>query len=103
MQDPVGKNMPALGVGTQLRLVDCDEGEFLLDRHAFNGATIPARLRRLDPFFARDQRDILHALDGDNAVVDFARQQAQRKADHTAGVRAHPFNGQMRLASVGWA
>ena len=54
MQYPVGKNMPALGVGTQLRFVDGDEGKFLLNGHAFNGAAIPAGLRRFDPLFTRD-------------------------------------------------
>ena len=54
MQYSVGKNMPPFGVGTQLRLVYGDEGKFLLNRHAFNGAAIPAGLRRLDPFFTCD-------------------------------------------------
>ena len=54
MQYSVGKNMPAFGVGAQLRFVYGDEGKLLLNGHAFNGAAIPAGLRRFDPFLARD-------------------------------------------------
>ena len=84
MQDAVCKNMPAFGVRPQLRFVNCNEGKFLVDRHAFNGAAIPARLRRLDALFARNQRDILRALNRHQPVIDFPRQQPQWKTDHSA-------------------
>ena len=41
------------------------------------------------------------ALDPDDTVVIFAREQAQRKADHAAGVAQHAFDCQMRLAGIG--
>ena len=102
MQDAVCKNMSAFGVRPQLRFVNRDEGKFPVDRHAFDGAAIPARLRRLDPFLARNQRDILRAFDRHQPVIDFPRQQPQRKADHPARMGAHPLHSEMGLAGVGW-
>ena len=36
-------------------------------------------------------------------VVDLAREQAQRQADHARAVGKHPLHGKVRLAGVGGA
>ena len=102
MQDAVSENMPAFGVCPQLRFVNCDEGKFPVDGHAFNRAAIPAGLWWLDPFLARNQRDILRALNRHQPVIDFPRQQPQRKADHPARMGTHPLHSEMGLAGVRW-
>ena len=114
-QDAVGEDMAPLGIGAQLRLVQRDKGEiaeaaghrggFLAttNGHGFGGAEKIARARRHDLFLAGDERDLLRALDRDDAVIDFARQQAQRKAHHAAGMAAHALDGEMGLAGIGGA
>ena len=37
----------------------------------------------------------------DHLVVDLARQQAQRQADHAGGMRQHALDGEMGLAGIG--
>ena len=101
MQYPVGENMPALGVITQLCFVNCDESKFPLDWHTFDGAAVPSRLRWLDPFLAGNQGDLMRAFDRHHAVVNLAGQQAQRKAHHPARMSAHPLHGKMGLAGIG--
>jgi len=64
---------------------------------------VPARVLRLDPFLAGDQRDIAHALDLADAVIDLARQVAERKADRSGGMRAEPFYCEVGFAGVGGA
>ena len=86
------KTWPRSGSIAELGLVDGGEGEIALqvalvvavaagNGHAFGGAEEIARLRRDDPFLAGQQRNLLLALHGDDAVVDFAREQPQREAD----------------------
>ena len=72
-----------------------------LDRHAFGGAQEIARLRRDDPLLAGQQRDLLLALHRDDPVIDLARQQPQREADHARRMAAHPLDRQVGLAGVG--
>ena len=72
-------------------------------RHGFYSADPEARIVRLDAFFASDQGHGVGADLGDHAVIDLARQQAQRQADDAALVRHHAFDRQMRLAGVGGA
>ena len=85
-----------------VRFVQRDEGVLAGGaRHGFGGAEEIARVRRLDPFFAGDQRNLLVALDCAHPVINLARQQPQREAHHAAGMAAHPLNRQMRLAGVG--
>ncbi|MCY1172630.1 hypothetical protein D9M73_127690 [compost metagenome] len=95
--------MSALGVRAQLRFIERYEGEVLVERHRFGGAQEPARVLRHDLFFAGDQRDASLALQLDDPVIDFARQQPQRKADHTARMATHPLDREMGLAGVGRA
>jgi hypothetical protein len=44
----------------------------------------------------------LRALDRHQPVIDFPRQQPQRKADHPARMGTHPLHSEMGLAGVGW-
>jgi hypothetical protein len=81
VQQPVGEDVAALAVGAQLRFVERDEGEDRRRRHGFGRAQQPARVLRLDPLLAGDQRDPVLALDRADPVIDLARQQPQRKAD----------------------
>ena len=95
-----------------LSLVDRGEGEIALKltfvmavaarhRHRFRGAQEIARLRRDDPLLAGQQRDLAFALDADDPVIDLARKQAQREADHARRMTAHPLDREMGLARVG--
>jgi hypothetical protein len=104
--------MAALGVDAELRLVDRRECEIggqvaallvlrVRHRHAFGGAQHVARLGRDDPLLAGQQSDLLGALQGDDPVVDLARQQPQREADDPRRVGAHPLDGEIGLAGVG--
>ena len=55
-------------------LVDADEGEIALERHRFRRAQEPARLFGQDFLLARNQRDLLLALDANDAVINLPRQ-----------------------------
>ncbi len=101
VQQPVGKDMAALAIGTDLRFVkrhECRPGS--VARHGFGGAAHIARILGFDPFFTRDQRDGIIALDRPDPVVDLARQQPQRKAHAAARMRDHALDREMRLAGV---
>ena len=113
-EHPVGEDVAALGVDAELRLVDRGEGEIAVQvaivvavaaghRHAFGGAEEIARLGRDDPLLAGQERDLLLALHRDDAVVDLAREQPQRKADDARGVAAHPLDRKIGLAGIGRA
>ena len=39
----------------------------------------------------------------DHALIDLAREQAQRQADHPGGMGEHPLDGEMGLAGIGRA
>ena len=43
MQQPVGEDMPALGVGAELDFVDREELDLALERHRLDRAEEPAR------------------------------------------------------------
>ena len=107
----VGEDVAALGVAAELRLVDRRECEVAVKvivvvavtarhRHALGGAQEIARLRRDDPLLAGQQRDLLLALDRDNSVIDLAGEQAEREADDTGRMAAHPFDRQVGLAGI---
>ena len=49
----------------------------------------------------RDETLLLGADAIDALVVDLAREQAQRQADHAARMRQHALDGEMRLAGIG--
>ncbi len=75
MQQPVGEDVAALGVGGELDLVDRDERDRAVDRHGFDGAHEIAGAGRDDLFLAGHQRDLRWALHLHETVVVFARQQ----------------------------
>ena len=99
-QQAVGEDMAALGVGRELRLVERDEGEIAVGRHALGCAQIVARMRRQDLLLAGQQRDLRLALDRDHAVVDLACEQPERERHQARGMAAHPFDGIVGLARV---
>ena len=101
MQQPVGEDMAALGVGTKLDFVDHQAGHRNVQRHRFHGADIETRIFGDDLFLARDQRDFLGAAQLDDAVKDFAGQKAQRQSDHAGFVRQHALDGEEGLAGIG--
>ena len=58
-------------------------------------------MRRDDLLLAGDQRDLVGADAGGDAVIDLARQQPERQADHAGRVAEHPLDGEMGLAGIG--
>ena len=100
-QEAVREHMAALRIATQLDLIDGEELHRHVKRHRFRGAHEVAGPFGNDPFLARDQRRVPHALLGDHTVVDFPCEKPQRQAYHAAPVGEHPFDGEMRLARVG--
>ena len=103
IEQTIGEDMAALGIGAELDLVDGEERRSQIERHRFDGADEIARLRRHDLLFAGDEGDSVCALDPDDLVVDLARQEPQRQADHAGPVRQHPLDREMGLAGVGRA
>ena len=101
VQQPVGEDVAALGVGGQLHLVDGQEVDVGLARHRLDRAHVVARPLRLDLLLARDQGNGVGADPRNDLVVDLARQQAQRQADEPRLVAQHALDGQVRLARVG--
>jgi hypothetical protein len=101
VEHPVGEDVAALRIGAELGLVEGDEGEVALHRHGFGGAQEPARVPGQDLLLAGDQGDPILALHPHHPVVDLARQQPQREADHPARMRRHPLDGEMGLAGIG--
>src|SRR5690606_41709099 len=96
--------MPTLAVGRELRFVERHERQpATVSWHGLRGAEKIPRARRLDPFLASDQRDLLLALDRANAVVDLTREQAQREADRPARMSAQPLDREVSLAGIGRA
>ena len=93
--------MAALQIGRDLDLVDGEERDVEIARHRLDGRDPVARVRRLDLLLAGDQRDGVAADPCGDLVVDLARQQPQRQADHAGGMREHPLDGEMGLAGVG--
>ena len=82
VQQPVGEHMPALAVRAHLRLVQRDKADIAVGRHRLGGAEKIARSGRADLLFAGDERDLRCALLLDDAVINLARKQTQREADH---------------------
>ena len=101
MQQPVGEDVTALGIGGELDLVDGEEIDVDLARHGLDGAHPVAGALGLDLLLAGDERDLVGADAGDDLVVDLAREQTQRQADHAAFVAEHALDGEVGLAGVG--
>ena len=99
-EDAVGEDVAAIGVLRELDLVDGHEVRAFGDGHGFDGAGVIARAGRLDAFFAGDEGAGLGAFLLHHPVIDLAREQAQRQADHPRIVRKHALNGEMGLAGI---
>ncbi len=104
VEQPVGENVPAFAIRRELRFVERHEGATTaIARHGLRRAEEIARIGRLDPFLAGDERAGSFALDRADLVIDLARQQPQREAYGAGGMAAHPLDGEMGLAGVGRA
>ena len=103
VQDTVREDVPAVIIFGELDFVDGDKVRPHIGRHRFRSADEIARRRRTDAFFAGQQRGIGVALRGHHPVVHFARQQAQRQADHARAVREHSLDRIVGLAGIGGA
>ena len=92
--------MAAIEIGAELDFVDRDEGDIEIARHRLDGRYPVARIRRLDFFFAGDERDPSAPPDR-NLIIDLAREQAQRQPDQAGGMRQHALDGEMGLTGIG--
>ena len=93
--------MAAIKIGGELNFVDSDKGRRDVARHRLNGCNPIFRAGRLDFFFARNERNGLWADAIDNALIDLARQKAQRQADEPGIMAQHPLDREMGLARIG--
>ena len=103
MEDAVGEDMAAVGVGRELDFIDGEELDDAVGRHRFDGADPIARTRRDDALLAGDERRLRGPPRPDDAVVDLAREQAQGTTDHAAAMAEHALDREVRLAGVGRA
>ena len=93
--------MTALVVRCELYLVHGDEVDVPTERHGLRGANpvVGAAWRAF--LFARHQGDAVLTDASRHAVIDFARQQPERQADHAAAVAQHALDGEVGFAGVG--
>ena len=103
MQQPVGENMAAIGVGAELDFIDREEFRLAVQRHRLDRAGEPFGVGRDDLFLTRDQRDVFLTLLRHHAVIVFARQKAQRKTNDSRGMREHALHREMGFSGVGGA
>ena len=103
VQDTVGKDMPPLGITTKLDFIDRDQISAHAFGHRLDRADPVLGARRHDPFFACDQCHDGRTTQGNDAVIDLAREQTQRQPDHPRAMRQHPFDCIGRLACIGRA
>ena len=103
LQQAMGEDVPPLGVGAELDLVDGQEIHRPVERHALDRADEVVGARRQDLLLAGDQRDLAAPLARNDPVVVLAGQQPQREPDRAAGVAEHALDGEMCLAGVGRA
>ncbi len=102
-QQPVGEDMPAFRVGAKLDLIHRNEIGADLQRHRLHRADPILGPFRHDALLSRHKRHHRGAALGHDAVIDLAREQAQRQADHPGPVCQHPLDGVVGLARVGRA
>jgi hypothetical protein len=96
----VGEDMATLGVGAELDFIDRHEISADFQRHRLNRADPVLGAVGHDTFFAGDQRHNRRSALGDAAVINLARQQAQRQADDPGAVAQHAFDGVMRFPGI---
>ena len=100
-QDPVGEDVPPLGVRGELDLVDRDEVDLAIDGHRLHGAHPVVRPARDPLLLAGDQRHPGLAEARGEPIVDLAGEEAQRQTDHPRGVLEHALDRPVGLAGVG--
>ena len=100
-QQTVGEHMTPLWIGTKLNLIHCDKIGTQIQRHCLNGADPILCTVGNNAFFARDQCHHRRAARGDNPVVNLARQQPQRQANHPSAMPQHPLDRVMSFSGVG--
>ena len=103
VKQALGEDMPALGIGGELHLVDGQELHVAPERHSLHRAHEIGRPGGNDLLFAGDQGHAAHAPGGRHSIVDLPGQKAQRQADHAGGVAQHTLHRQVGLAGVGGA
>ncbi|CDP51774.1 hypothetical protein [Devosia sp. DBB001] len=101
VEDAVGEDVATIEIDRRLHLVDRDTLDRHIGGHGFDGAHPVARAGRHDALFARHQRHGLLPDPVDHAVIDLAREQAQRQPDHAGGMRQHALDGKPGLAGIG--
>ena len=95
--------MTTLEVRRDLDFVDGEKRHIEIARHRLDGGDPVTCMRRLDLFFAGDERDRTRSGPRGDLVVDLARQQTQRQTDDARRVSQHPLDREMGLAGVGRA
>ena len=100
VQQAFGEHMATLGIGAKLYFVDGDEIGAQPLRHRLDRADPVLRALRHDPLFAGDQRHDARPAQGDDPVIDLARQKTQRQPDDSRAMRQHPFDGVVSLARI---
>ena len=99
-QQPVGEDMAPVGIGTELDLIHRQKIRADLQRHRLDGADPVLRPLGHDALFAGDQCHHRRPARRDDTIIDLARKQPQRQADHPCPMRQHPLDGIMRLARI---
>ncbi len=100
IQQTVSKDMAPFGIGAELDFINGQKIAPHALGHRLNRADPIGRTRRHDPLFSGHKRHDAGATHSHNPVVNLARQEPQRQADHTGAVGQHPFNRVVRLASI---
>ena len=103
VEDAVGEDVAAVEIGRDLDLVDREALDRDVGRHRLDRRHPVARRGRHDALLAGHQRHRLRADALRRRVVDLAREQAQRQADHAGAMRQHAVDGEVGLAGVGGA
>ncbi len=92
--------MAAFGIGAKLDLIDHKARDLDIERHGLDRADEVARARRDDLLLAGDEGGGGSPFEAHDLVIDLAREQAQRQADHAGAMGQHPLDGKMSLAGV---
>ena len=103
MQQAIGEDMAAIGVRTELDLIDGDELGLAVQRHRLDGARIPARAGGDDLLLPGNKGHVAHPFARHHAVIVLAREQPQRETNNAGAMGQHALDGEMGLAGVGRA
>ena len=103
VQQAMGEDVAALGIGAELDFVDREEFHPALERHRLDRADEILRMGGDDLFLAGDQRDPGRAFGLHHPVVDFPRQSRSGRPIMPEEWAKHALDREMRLAGVGRA